>query len=313
MILDDIQLFQKLLERSPFSARELTVLIETAPARYKDHYIQKRHGRGMRLISQPSSEIKFLQRLIVAYELCDVPIHDAAIAYQTGRSIKDHALPHANGRYLLKLDFKDFFPSLRADTLKYRLGRDKNFSDIELWILCQLLCRRNRKTGKLELSIGAPSSPFISNYLLWEFDSLLTSFCSKLDVRYTRYADDLAFSTSKPKVLDEVQEKVSSLLRDLDYLGVSLNQDKTVNVSKKNQRTLTGLRLSNDGAVSIGRDKKRKLRAIMHAFSQNQLLAEEVNQLRGKLAFVFSVDPEFVTTLLKKYNLKKISDIDLGI
>ena len=105
----------------------------------------------------------------------------------------------------------------------------------------------------------------------------------------------------------------TSLLRDLDYLGVSLNQDKTVNVSKKNQRTLTGLRLSNDGAVSIGRDKKRKLRAIMHAFSQNQLLAEEVNQLRGKLAFVFSVDPEFVTTLLKKYNLKKISDIDLGI
>jgi RNA-directed DNA polymerase len=309
MILENQPLFERLLARSPFSVRELTVLIATASERYKDHYIEKRHGRGLRLISQPTAELKFLQRQLIQHELSNLPLHEAAVAYRKGFSIKDHAAPHASGRYLLKLDFSDFFPSLKESTIRYRLQRDASFSDVELWMMCQLLCRRDRDADILRLSIGAPSSPFVSNYLLWEFDSRIQMFCSEMDTRYTRYADDLAFSTSRPHVLDVVAEKVKALLVELDYLGVTLNASKTVNVSTKNRRTLVGLTLSNDGAASIGRDEKRNLRATMHALSQGKLRPEEIGRFRGKLAFVHAVDAEFVSKLCAKYGFSKVSEI----
>ena len=112
MILSNEPLFRRLLILSPFSEWELVALIHTAPLRYKDHYILKRNGRGRRLISQPTLELKFLQRLLVSKEFVNLPMHDAAVAYRRCHSIKDHAAPHASNKYLLKLDFKDFFPSL---------------------------------------------------------------------------------------------------------------------------------------------------------------------------------------------------------
>ena len=125
-------LFGRLLELSPFSERDLALLIITAPNRYKNHYIEKRHGRGRRLISQPTAEVKLLQRLLIEHELSGLPIHRAATAYRKKRSILDHATPHASARYLLKLDFKDFFPSLTERTLRYRLSLDTHYSDNEM-------------------------------------------------------------------------------------------------------------------------------------------------------------------------------------
>jgi RNA-directed DNA polymerase len=302
-------LFERLLALSPFSVRELGTLVATAPHRYKNHYIEKRNGRGKRLISQPTAELKFLQRLIVQRELSSLPIHDAATAYRLGRSIKAHALPHAHARYLLKLDFSDFFPSLKETALRYRLSRDASYTEQELWILCQLLCRKPKRDAELQLSIGAPSSPYVSNYLMWEFDTRLAEFCGACGAAYTRYADDIAVSTSSPHVLDVVQGEVRRLLGELSYLGLSLNEDKTVNVSKKNRRTLVGLVLANDGAVSVGREEKRRLRAAMHRLRQGKLPVEEIARLRGQLAFAYSIDPSFVSDLCARNNYANVGAI----
>ncbi len=302
-------LFERLLALSPLSRRELMVLVATAPNRYKDHYIEKRNGRGKRLISQPTAELKFLQRLLIDHELKDLPIHEAAVAYRPLHSIADHALPHASARYLMKLDFKDFFPSLRDVAIRHRLGIDTKYSSKEQRILCQLLCRTSRSTGVLQLSIGAPSSPFLSNYLMWEFDSKLSAFCAAHAVRYTRYADDLALSTSIPRLLDSVLAEVRRLIVELSYLGISLNEEKTVNVSKKHKRTLVGLTLSNDGEVSIGRNSKRQLRAEMDALCHDRLVATEVARLRGKLAFIYSIDPKFVMALCARHGFSSVSDV----
>lgn len=257
-------LFQRLLVSSPFSEHELTVLIATAPSRYKVHYIEKRGGRGRREIAQPTKEIKFLQRMLIKHELATIPIHAAAIAYRPGLSIADHARPHAQGRYLLKLDFKNFFPSIKWPALAHRLTQDTQYTKVELWILRNLICRTANSTGVHQLSIGAPSSPHISNYVLHEFDSRLTDFCRSRGVRYTRYADDLALSSNTPGTLDDVEQEVRHLLEQLDYLDLQLNEEKSVNVSKKRRRTLVGLTLSNDGNVSIGREAKRQLRGAIH-------------------------------------------------
>jgi RNA-directed DNA polymerase len=311
MSIETAPLFQRLLARTPFSERELVVLIATAPTRYKDHYINKRNGRGKRLISQPTKEIKFLQRLLLKHELANLPMHEAAMAYRKGVSTKHHAEQHASSRYLLKLDFRDFFLSLHDSALDYRLEQDTRFSHAERWMICNILCRRVPKTTIQRLSIGAPSSPFISNYLLHEFDTKLTAVCSSFGVRYTRYADDLALSTSIPHVLDLVKDEVQRILQELAYLGLSLNAEKTVNVSKKRKRTLVGLTLSNDGDVSVGREEKRRLRAMFHAFSKGELPSAEIGRLRGKLAYLYGVDPEFVMSLCRRYGVVNVGDIGL--
>lgn len=305
----ETQLFSRLLASGPFSQNELALTIFTAPDRYKDHLIKKRNGRGNRLISQPTAEVKHLQRVIIRDEMKGLAIHSAAVGYRNGRSIKDHAAPHASSRYLLKLDFKDFFPSLKVEALFHCLRRDAKYTEPELWILGQILCRKDRESKRLQLSIGAPSSPFISNYLMAEFDSRVHAFCAVMQVNYTRYADDMAFSTSIPRLLNCVQDFVGNLIAELRYLSLELNAQKTVNVSMKHQRSLVGLRLANQGTVSIGREAKRNLRAGMHHFSQGILTPAQISTLRGHLAFVNSFDPEFVRRLCSRYGFERISEI----
>ena len=306
MSLANTPLFQRLLSASPFSEQELVVLVATASTRYKDHYIEKRNGRGKRLISQPTKEVKFLQRLLMQNELVGLPIHEAATAYRKGHSIKSHADKHAASRYLLKLDFQDFFHSLYGDALDYMLEQDTKFSKTERWLICNLLCRRLPKTSILRLSIGAPSSPLISNYMLHVFDAELATFCHTNGVNYTRYADDIALSTNTPRLLNRIEIEVRRLLEKLVHLRLTVNERKTVNVSKKRQRKLVGLTLSNDGHVSVGRDEKRRLRATFHAFSIGKLPLQDISNLKGKLAYVFSIDPEFVTQLCQKYGVEKL-------
>lgn len=302
-------LFQRLLARAPFSEHELVVLIATAPSRYKVHYMEKRGGRGRREIAQPTKEIKFLQRMLVKHELSDLPIHDAAVAYRTGLSIADYARPHAENRYLLKLDFKNFFPNIKWSALVHRLMTDSEYTENELWILGNLLCRKDRSTRVLQLSIGAPSSPHMSNYVLYEFDSTLANFCNSRAVRYSRYADDLAFSTNIPHTLDRVEQEVRRVLGELNYLGLNLNEEKSVNVSKKNRRMLAGLTLSNDGRASVGREAKRKLRQTVYGAARGKLGSSEIANLQGRLAFTYGVDPEFVNMLLARYGFASIASI----
>lgn len=302
-------LFQRLLARSPFSEHELIVLIASAASRYKVHYIEKRGGRGRREIAQPTKEIKFLQRVLVKHELDALPIHDAAVAYRVGLSIADHARPHAPERYLLKLDFRDFFPSIKWSALAHRLTQDTDYSRVELWILENLLCRKVRSSSIHQLSIGAPSSPHMSNYVLYEFDAKLADFCAGRSVRYTRYADDLALSTSAPGALDVVEREVRRLLNELNYLELDLNEKKTVNVSTKTRRTLAGLVLSNDGYASVGRDAKRALRLAVHHAALGSLAPDQIASLQGYLAFTYGVDAGFVDRLLTRYGFASIAEI----
>lgn len=298
----DTALFTRLIERSPFSYSDLAILILTAPKRYKEHQIKKRSG-GLRLIAQPTKELKFLQRILVEHELHRLPISSAATAYIKGSSIKNHAEQHAKNRYLLKLDFKDFFPSITAAPINEMLIKHTNYSMEERFIITQILLRAPKNEKILRLSIGAPSSPLLCNWVMNEFDEEVLSYCDSRKIAYSRYADDMAFSTNHPRVLDEAKTFIEQLLEKQTSLGLSLNQDKTVNVSTKNNRTLTGLVLSNSGTVSVGRDKKRLIRAQVHSMMTGILRAEESDTVKGYLSFLFSIDPAFVSNLAMRYGL----------
>lgn len=312
MRLSTAELFGRLIENTPFSEEELVLLILTGPTRYKDHTIEKRHGRGRRMISQPTAELKLVQRWLVDSELSSLPVDRHATAYRKGLSIRSHVAPHAKNHFLLKLDFKDFFPSLTDDALRYRLARDASYSDLEIKILTNLLFRKKRTDDTYRLSIGAPSSPFISNYLLLDFDRRLASYCESNSLRYTRYADDIAISAARPGVLDPAKAFVDDLIRELPYLGLTLNEQKTVNVSKKFRRELVGLVISNQGKVSLGRAEKRRLRAAVHALVLGNLDHEQAMQLRGQLSFCLSVERDFVIALCRRHGFDRVCDLPLG-
>lgn len=286
-----------LAKRLPLSGSELSLLIATAPNRYKVHEIEKRHNRGTRLIAQPTAEVKVVQMIVQKYLRGKLPIHQCAKAYQPKTSIKDHASPHASNRYLLKIDFKDFFPSITSEDFASHLERHVQLDRPSAEMFARIFFWRPKKTNMLILAIGAPSSPWLSNTILFEFDTRVAEYCDAVGIVYTRYADDLALSTSEANVLSDALAKIRSICTELIYPKLTINEDKTVFTSKKRNRTLTGLVLSNDGSVSIGRDRKREIRALAKNYDNGLLDPEKTAYLRGLLAFTLSIDRSFNSSI----------------
>jgi RNA-directed DNA polymerase len=286
-----------ILQTYPLSRVEVEHLIRTAPERYKVHEIEKRNGRGTRTIAQPTAEIKLLQRLMVEHFVEKLPVSKAAMAYREGHGILDHALPHANNRYLLKLDFQNFFPCIHAVDFVKHLHQYSKVDSEDAKSLARLFFWRPKGARQLVLSIGAPSSPAISNTLMFDFDLKLIEYCSTLGVTYTRYADDLALSTNEPRVLEGVHKYVSTLCKSLKNPRLILNEEKTVYTSKKHHRQLTGLVLTNEGQASVGREKKRFIRSMAHHYKVGKLNQEDHSKLRGWLSFTMSVDKAFVRSI----------------
>jgi retron-type reverse transcriptase len=280
-----------------------------APVRYKDYPIPKRNG-GTRQISQPAREVKLVQRALVTILISGLPVHEAATAYRPGASIRDNAGRHAGFRQILKLDFENFFPSIKdRDWLHYCITTGCLSSEEDIALTTSLLFRREKGLSRLRLAIGAPSSPSLSNALMFDFDKLVSERLSGENVIYSRYADDLTFSAPRTGYFKNVERVVKSALREIEYPRLKINQEKTTFVTTKFHRFVTGLTLANDGRVTIGRERKRRIRAEVHHFCLGKLDEDQVLRLSGTLAFVNAVEPAFLTVLDAKYGAAAIRSL----
>jgi RNA-directed DNA polymerase len=291
---------------------DLIYLIKSAPYRYKVFEIDKKESGKKRVIAQPAKELKPLQHWVMRNILSEFPIHHAATAYRKGRNISDNAYPHAAHKYLCKLDFKGFFPSIRSsDFVKFMsespLG--KRWAHEEIEYLARILFWRRRREGNLILSIGAPSSPLVSNILLFELDTKIASLCASHGVTYTRYADDLTFSADTSGTLSEIERAIPSICTSIGSPRLLLNRSKTVHASRKGKRQVTGLTLTNEGTVSLGRERKREISAAVHHFKLRRLTEEQIQKLGGLLAFAKSVEPTFLQKLAAKYGARTITSL----
>jgi RNA-directed DNA polymerase len=276
-------------------------IMVTAPVRYKTYTIPKRNGKP-RLISQPAREVKLLQRALVEVLLKPLPIHPCATAYRTGLSIVDNARPHAGHRPIIKMDLKEFFPSIRGgDWVAYCKDTGCLVDEGDIGLTTSLLFQRRRGSHLLQLAIGAPSSPMISNLLMHEFDKRVLAAVSRDRVAYTRYADDMTFSAPRTGYLTGVIKAVATVIRQIAYPKLDINSDKTTYITTKYHRTVTGLTLANDGRVTIGRDQKRGLRAAVHHALTGKASRQEVEALAGMLAYVNAVEPQYLEVLRGKY------------
>ena len=137
-------------------------------------------------------------------------------------------------------------------------------------------------------------------------------FCEENEVAYTRYADDLSFSADTSLRLAAIEQYVIDLCRRMDSPRLTINPDKIVRVSKKKARRVTGLILTNEAKLSIGRDQKRRIRATVHHFATGRLNDAEVRELRGMLAYIRSVEPSFIQRLRQHYGASVIRRIQAG-
>jgi RNA-directed DNA polymerase len=291
-----------LAERTGLAGYDLARVIVTAPRRYKEFRVEKRRG-GYRQMAQPAKEVKALQRAIVDAYLQNLPVHPAVTAYEKGSSIRDNAARHAviNGP-ILKLDIKDFFPSIRDhDWLQFCRDHGLFDSEEERIASTKILFHRRKGSSILQLAIGAPSSPKISNLLMYNFDRIVAAEVGKNFVTYTRYADDLTFSAKRTGYLNGVERVVRAALNEIQYPKLRLNDDKRVLATRKYHRQVTGLVLTNDGRVSLGRNRKRAIRAALHHFLTHEMDLKRARRLHGYLAFAADVEPEFYTKMEARY------------
>lgn len=276
---------------------------------YKVYKIPKRTF-GFRVIAQPTPELKNIQRSIINRIKPSVRIHNSAKAYVDGVGIKENASVHVKSNYLLKLDLENFFNSLTPTMLLNAVDyQNIELVDEEVPPLLELLFwnRTKKKTPNFVLSVGAPSSPFLSNLIMYEFDRIVAEYCNLNDVNYSRYADDLTFSTLNRDVLFNIPSFIDGCLHDLFKGKIKLNRSKTTFSSKAHNRHVTGITLANNNKISLGRERKRHIRALLHKFSTNSLRdKEDIENLKGLIGFAKYIEPSFLDKMKVKYGEKLI-------
>lgn len=256
-----------------------------------------------RRVYQPSRKLKVIQYWLENNIFQNLKIHDSAVAYKKNTSVKDNAFLHQRSRFFIKMDFKDFFPSIKfidfSDIVKE--SNDTYEEDALLDVV-------KRSCFYIDdiLPIGYPTSPSISNAVMYKFDVGLSAEILDKDVYgeavYTRYADDLTFSTNLKGACNSFEKLVKKKLKLMDSPNVRVNNKKTRYVSSSGGSAfITGLRVCYDGHITIHRKYKDRVRLLLSLYSKNTLKKEDIYKLKGHLSYIKFVDGMFYTKLQNKY------------
>ena len=264
---------------------------------YIEFEIPKAKG-GTRRIAAPRMALRRVQRKILDEILAKVPMHDACHGFVTGRSTVTNAAPHVGAALVLKVDLRDFFP-----TVHYRRVRGLfaflGYSEEVANALAGLTTYRPvLPDGSVAwpgvLPQGAPTSPALANLASRRLDQRLAKLAAKVGATYTRYADDLTFSFAKPP-----EVAIGRFLWWVDAIcdreGFLERPDKRRVLRPKHQQRVTGIVIN--AAVHVPRADKKRFRAILHNCKQLGVASQAKGRpdfaayLAGYAAYVHMVEP----------------------
>jgi len=283
-----------------------------APTAYKRYKIpKKKKNAGLRTIHHPSRQTKALQYSLIETFLNRFRIHNCAAAYR--RNVRSpllrNATLHAKYSYSVRVDFSDFFHSISPSDLFVLAGNngielsteEKNFLED-----CLFIKVRGRGKG---LAIGAPSSPCVSNIAMFTLDEKITSLAASISGQniYTRYADDIVFSTNTKGSCQTFYEGLCDLISNTTAPKLDVNRRKTAFGSRASRRVVTGLVIQPDGGISLGRTNKRYIRKLLFDLKNNVLTPKNIAYLSGYLAFSLDVEPDFYNRLALKYGVELLA------
>ena len=144
---------------------------------------------------------------------------------------------------------------------------------------------------------------------MFSFDSNFTQFCNSNGIVYTRYADDLTFSTKDKNILFKLKKIIIDELKSQFSGKLLINESKTIFSSKAHNRHITGITLTNNNTISIGHKKQRYISSLVHKFKCFELSIHEILYLKGLLAFVRDVEPLFLERLAEKHGESVLTHI----
>lgn len=211
---------------------------------------------------------------------------------------------HSGKKWILKMDIKDFYNSVPS----YKIQR-----------VITSVCDRIKKSDSTisyltlvtingKLPTGAPTSSHIANACFKKIDKEIMSVSSAFGIDYTRYVDDLTFSSYSKETLEIVEKRVTALLA---FYGYKINKNKTKYISDNKQQNVFGL-VVNNYRVRLPKDFKRKIRAMLHSYAiyicnsnikDTKHLAwdtKRIRQLEGYISYIKHVDSHFYAQL-KQY------------
>lgn len=275
------------------SLRFENVLLKCATGdAYTSFSLRKRSG-GHRSISVPNRELKSIQRSIIKTVLNERLIHSAVHSYRINRSVATNAASHLNSEVVVHLDLKDFFGSVTYDMVTdvfMRLGNTRGCAEV----LAQLTTKP-QGTSRV-LPQGSPTSPVLSNLAASRLDERL---CNLAGYRYTRYSDDLVFSTTDKELVKTFG--LTKLIRSASLLaefeGFRVNEAKTRVMFRQHRQVVTGV-IVNGTEPRISRSDLRKFRAFLHRCeTQGVKTVSDIDSkdalayANGYLSFIAMVNP----------------------
>lgn len=260
--------------------------------RYTEFSIPKRSG-GVRVISAPNEKLKLLQKRLAKHlHLCEVEIEEKyavkrrlAHGFKVGQSIFSNANVHKRRSYVLNVDLENFFGSINFGRVRGFFIKNRDFSlnpDVAT-VLAQIICHDNK------LPQGSPCSPVVSNLLSNIMDIRLSKLARAHKCSYTRYADDLTFSTSLrefPVALAEPEAHNpnkwiagSALVGAVRGCGFSINEKKTRLQYARSRQDVTGVIVNKKLAAPAS--YRKSLRAMVHRLREFGSYELQTPQLVG--------------------------------
>ena len=256
------------------------VAAEQPRLRHYHYRVMAKRSGSLRLIESPKGRLKGLQRRILRYILERIPAHPAAHGFAKGRSIRTFAEPHAGRRVVLRMDLKDFFPSItrvRVQALFRTAGYPELVADLLGGICANIaprhvwngaeelagrkeLCEARELYARPHLPQGAPTSPALANLCAFRLDCRLAGLARSAGAVYTRYADDLAFSGDEAfeRGVERFSAHVAAILLEE---GFTPQFRKTRIMRQGVRQRLAGLVVNRQ--VNVSRAEVDRLKAIL--------------------------------------------------
>ncbi len=270
------------------------------------HFEVPKKSGGTRMLSSPHKTMAQSQQWILRNILDRIPAHNSAHGFLTGRSTLTNALPHVSMGVVVNVDLKEFFPSItfpRINGLFQGFGYSPAVGTI-LALICTECPRRKVEydgkvyfvsTGPRALPQGACTSPALSNLVSRKLDARLSGLCARLGWNYTRYADDMTFS-STGKTSNEIGYLLARVRHVVEDEGFSINGKKTRVQRQSCAQSVTGIVVNERPGVE--RKTVRRVRAILHRAAREGLQAQNraglpdfARHLDGMIAYISMVNP----------------------
>lgn len=303
-------IFSDVVVDKPKFIEQLSTLLTDLPTKGFLNFRIPKHSGGFRLIEAPVDDYKARLSEIgnLFYRTLILP-HQAAFAYTRGRCAYDALVVHQqrNARWFLKVDLKDFFPSISKQVLKDKLPLVYPFNLLSDELLEQLCEYSVNLRGVLPQ--GSPLSPLFSNLIMQEFDVMLTNKLHTLGkFTYTRYADDIIITSPYDFNFENKVSLIRNVLHECN-LPIYINSTKTRYASAAGRNWNLGLMYNKDSQITIGHAYKNdlsfKLNLCMRNYISGQMPEQaDVFELVGKIGYLKTVEPIYYETMIKKYEKK---------